>query len=427
MCPLSYYQIMRNCKDKRAHRYQLVQYALSHGVKPAARVFSTSPPIVRKWLARFKEQGYAGLADLSRRPHHSPRATAQDTKDRIVALRKKYRRLGAEQVKALEGLRQAPKTIRKFWRDAGVQKGRRRKKYITKQNLREVKKKFYLFQQSCEDTKDLFDIPEYWPQMKRLNLPTVQYTRREISCGILFLGFANERSLIHAALFAAYINHQMSRYKALPEDSAHCQTDNGSEFCGSWNAKGPSAYTRAIESLPGQFHTTIFPGAHRMQADVETVHGLMETEFYEIEKFSDRADFMSKADTYQLFFNLERPNTYKERKTPWQLASEKKPDLDKRLLMTPAVDLDLLLQHYLAFLAQRGKNLLTDPWAGYQVTASIGSTKAFIPSLPSFLRNSLAQESIFCAWASSQATYRILFRPGHMSLPWCTPEVLPLP
>ena len=363
MCPLSYYQIMRNCKDKRAHRYQMVQYALSHGVKPTARVFGTSPPVVRKWLERFKEQGYAGLPDLSRKPHHSPRTTPQAIKDHIVALRKnKYRRLGAAQVKVLENLSQAPKTIRKFWREAGVQRGRRRKKYITKQNLREVKKQFYLFQQSCEDTKDLIDIPEYWQQMKRLNLPKVQYTRREISCGILFTGFANERSLIHSTLFAAYINYHIRKYKALPVDSARLQTDNGSEFVGSWNAKGPSAYTKQIESLPGQEHTTIFPGAHRMQADVETVHGLMETEFYEIEKFTDRADFMAKANTYQLFFNLERPNTYKEHKTPWQLAREKRPYLDKRLLMTAAVDLDALLNTYASFLAEGGKDLLTYPF-----------------------------------------------------------------
>jgi transposase len=339
----------------------MVQYALSHGVKPTARVFGTSPPVVRKWLERFKENGYAGLSDLSRRPHNSPRATPQSIKDHIVGLKKKYRRLGASQVKTLEGLKQAPKTIRKFWREAGVPSRRRKKKYITKQNLREIKKKFYLFQQSCEDTKDLIDIPEYWPQMKRLNLPTVQYTRREVSCGILFTGFANERSLIHATLFAAYINYQMAKYKALPDDSAYCQTDNGSEFCGSWNAKEASAYTQTVESLPGQLHTTIFPGAHRMQADVETVHGLMETEFYEIETFTDRADFMSKTSTYQLFFNLERPNTYKEHKTPWQLTREKKPDLDKRLLMTTAVDLDALLNTYTSLLAQGGKNLLTDP------------------------------------------------------------------
>jgi len=200
--------------------------------------------------------------------------------------------------------------------------------------------------------------------MKRLNLPVVQYTRREISCGILFTGYANERSLIHATLFAAYINSQLVRYKALPkDDSARCQTDNGVEYCGSWNAKEPSIYTKAIESLPRQEHTTIFPGAHRMQADVETIHGLMETEFYEIETFTDRQDFMSKANTYQLFFNLERPNTYKEHKTPWQLAQEKKPDLDKRLLMTAAIDLDVLLKNYLAFVDQGGKDLLTNPYS----------------------------------------------------------------
>jgi transposase len=123
----------------------MVQYAFVHGVKPTARVFGTSPPVARKWLARFKEQGYAGLVDLSRKPHNSPRATPQSIKDHIVGLQKKYRRLGAKQVKALENLKQAPKTIRKFWREAGVASRRRRKKYITKQNLREVKKRFYLF------------------------------------------------------------------------------------------------------------------------------------------------------------------------------------------------------------------------------------------------------------------------------------------
>jgi len=351
---------MRNCKDKRAHRYQMIQYALKHGIKPTARIFNTSPPVVRKWLRRFKENGYEGLLDLSRKPHYSPHATAQSIKDHIVSLKKKYRRLGAVQVKTLENLTQAPKTIRKFWKEAGVASRRRKKKYITKRNLREVKKKFYLFQQSCEDTKDLVDIPEYWPQMKQLNLPNTQYSFREVSCGILFLGFASELSLTHSTLFAKYINYHLLKYKVLTGPAHYRQTDNGSEYCGSWNARNSSAYTKAIESLPKQAHTTIFPGAHRMQADVETIHGLMETEFYEIETFSDRTDFMSKASTYQLFFNLERPNTYKEHKTPWQLAQEKKPDLDKRLLMIPPVDLDRMLNIYTNSLTQRGNNVLTN-------------------------------------------------------------------
>jgi len=104
----------------------------------------------------------------------------------------------------------------------------------------------------------------------------------------LFLGFANELSLTHVHLFAIYINHFL-----------------------------------AIESLEGQHHRTIFPGAHRMQSDVETIHNLMELEFYEIESFTNRLNFMQKAACYQLFFNLHRPNSYKEHKTPWQLAQEK--------------------------------------------------------------------------------------------------------
>jgi len=198
--------------------------------------------------------------------------------------------------------------------------------------------------------------------MKRARLPAVQYTLREVSCGALFLGFSEELSLTHSTLFAAYINHYLSTYNALPHSGACRQTDNGVEYCGSWNAKEPSSYTLTVESLSGQFHNTIFPGAHRMQADVETVHGLMETEFYEIETFTDRADFMSKSCTYQLFFNLERPNTYKENKTPWKLAVEKKHDIDKRLFMIPPVDLDLLLNMQTSFLPQGGNNLLTDPW-----------------------------------------------------------------
>lgn len=130
--------------------------------------------------------------------------------------------------------------------------------------------------------------------------------------------------------------------------ATHRQSDNGSEYIGSWNAKAPSSYTLAIESIKGQTHTTIFPGAHRMQADVETIHNLIETEFFEIESFSSRADFFNKAYSYQLFFNLLRPNSYKENKTPWQLIQEKDPNIHVNVAKIPVVDLDALLDLYLA-------------------------------------------------------------------------------
>jgi len=160
-------------------------------------------------------------------------------------------------------------------------------------------------------------------------------------------------------LFAEYINEHLKKYSLIVENGIR-QTDNGSEYIGAWSAKNPSVYTLVIESEK-LVHGTIPPGAHRFQSDVETVHNLIETDFYEIEKFNDRRDFMEKAYTYQLFFNLERPNTYKENKSPWQLAKEKRPDLPKEALMLPPVDLDELLDKTVDIQDLRGYDVSSSP------------------------------------------------------------------
>jgi hypothetical protein len=42
--------------------------------------------------------------------------------------------------------------------------------------------------------------------------------------------------------------------------------------------------------------------AHTWQSDVETVHRLIEDEFYEVEQFTSRTDFLAKARAYDLFW-----------------------------------------------------------------------------------------------------------------------------
>ena len=69
----------------------------------------------------------------------------------------------------------------------------------------------------------------------------------------------------------------------------------------------------------------------------------------------------SKIVQTSLFFNLHRTNSYKEHKTPWALAQEKNPNLDKRLLMIPPVDLDRLFAWNADLLRKGGNNLLTVP------------------------------------------------------------------
>ena len=60
-------------------------------------------------------------------------------------------------------------------------------------------------------------------------------------------------------------------------------------------------------------------------ADVETAYRLIEDEFYEVERFSSRRNFLQKAASYNLWFNVARKNSYKGHRTPWEIAYEPQP------------------------------------------------------------------------------------------------------
>jgi hypothetical protein len=120
--------------------------------------------------------------------------------------------------------------LQRIWRQHGLVKKRRRK-YQRKQDLAAFKATFRLFQQISADTKDLADIPHYWPQMKVRGLPAVQYTARDVRSGLQFLAFARRRSAGASALFAWRIQQHLRQCGV---DLKHLtwQTDNGGEFIG---------------------------------------------------------------------------------------------------------------------------------------------------------------------------------------------------
>jgi Domain of unknown function (DU1801) len=62
------------------------------------------------------------------------------------------------------------------------------------------------------------------------------------------------------------------------------------------------------------------PAAHTYQSDVETVHRLIQDEFFDIESFISRGDFLAKAHLYQHYFNLARPNSHKDNQSPLRAA-----------------------------------------------------------------------------------------------------------
>jgi transposase len=328
---------MKNSKEKTFLRFHLVKHAQKKGIRDAARYFECSRNTVRKWVRRF-DGTIESLKSKSRAPHSHPQKISEKKEKRIVKSRKKLP-FGAKRLKKTFNLSASDHAINRVLRKHNMLRKYRKKKHNTKNNLREVKKAYRLFEHFQVDTKHLYDIPHYWPQMKDLGLPEYQYTAREVTTGAQFVSYADDLSLTYATLFVKRLIEHLNKYGADLSETTF-QSDNGSEFIGSVQAKNPSAFSDAVENGGCKAHVTIPPKAYTWQADVETVHNLVELEFFDIEKFRSRKEFLTKVAWYQHFFNIARPNSYKEDKTPLQLAEEKDDPFDVRMFLLPPAFLE---------------------------------------------------------------------------------------
>lgn len=79
----------KNARLTPIGRERLIEVILSgHTLAAAARAAGVCPRTARKWLARYRAEGCAGLTDRSSRPEKLRRPTAAGTVKRIVALRR---------------------------------------------------------------------------------------------------------------------------------------------------------------------------------------------------------------------------------------------------------------------------------------------------------------------------------------------------
>ncbi len=325
-----YFDLVREMKNAYNHRLRLVESAKQRGIKPTARLFATSTLTVRKWWRRYQQHGLAGLQEHSRAPRRHPLKTSPEVEQQVLALRQQLPTFGAARLRREFDLPLSHMAIQRIWRQHGLLK-KRQKKYQRKQDLALIKAQWALFQQISADTKDLDDIPHYWPQAQQLGLPAIQYTAREVRSGLLFWAFAEKRSAAASAVFASRIQQLLERYGISLRDLVW-QTDNGGEFKGDF----PKA-------LGDSQHVRIPPAAHTYQSDVETVHRLEEDEFFDLEEFRTRGEFLAKVHTYQLYFNLVRPNSHKENLSPWQIIERLAPRSPLQLCLLPPVFLDYYL------------------------------------------------------------------------------------
>jgi transposase len=335
MYPIEYYNDMRKSKDPRYNRLKMVEYAIEHGNKPAARVFNTTVKTVRLWRRRYEKDGYDGLIDKSRAPRNPHNKITPEQRSKAIKLKKLLKSFGAKRIKRDFSLTISVKAILRIWREHKLIR-LKRKKRKRKNDLRKMKAEWKVFEQIDIDVKHLYDIPEYWIQMRKLGLPKYLYTARDVVSGATFTAFADECCLSYATLFADIIIDHLLKC-GVQLSGSRIQTDNGSEFIGSWNAKQDCSFTNTVQKTDGLQHHTIPPGAHTYQAEVESFHRIIEDEFLEVETFHSISDFLDKIATYQLWFNVARKNSYKYNKTPWDIIHEKDPNIDPKVVVSSPV------------------------------------------------------------------------------------------
>lgn len=159
---------MKNCKEKTFLRFHLVKHAQKYTIRDAARYFECSRNTVRKWVRRF-DGTVESLKSKSRPPHSHPQKISQKQQERIIEARESLP-IGAKRLKKTFNLSASDHAINRVLRENNMLREYKKKKTKTKKNLRSVKKAYRLFEHFQVDTKHLYDIPHYWPQMKDLGL-----------------------------------------------------------------------------------------------------------------------------------------------------------------------------------------------------------------------------------------------------------------
>ena len=86
--------------DVREQRVQFVVAAVrkEKPFRALCKEFGVSGPTGRLWVKRYREQGISGIAERSRRPHHSPRKTSDQLERRVVEIRERFPDWGARKL-----------------------------------------------------------------------------------------------------------------------------------------------------------------------------------------------------------------------------------------------------------------------------------------------------------------------------------------
>ena len=310
--------------SKLIYRMQMVQYAMKHSISEAAKVYNTTRKTVRKWVKRYKEGGKDSLKNKSRIGQYYPNKMPKKIEDKIIETRRKYPFWGSRRIKEYLMIEYSHVTINKKLKQAGLIKKKEKLYKRTKESKQffiKMRESYMPFQKIQIDIKYLTDIPEIKKDIMNYNLPKYQITARDYKTGFQHISFCYEKSSTSTGIYIDYLCQQLEN-AGIDVSKITFQTDNGSEFVNNFNKNKLSLFEEIITKKYKAKLKRIPPASPRHNSDVETVHNLIEDEFYKVENFNSKEDMLIKTYAYLIYFNNFRKNRNRNNKTPREIFKE---------------------------------------------------------------------------------------------------------
>jgi len=273
------------------------------GVAQTCREFGWSRKTFYKWKKRYAAGDAAALADQSRAPRRSPRATSQDVVRKILYLRQTYhfgpRRI-ADYLKRFHQVAIAPSSVHRLLGKHGLSR------LPANQKHRPHGKRWQRYEKPQPGHRLQLDV-KFLERIPGTRKRLYQFTAIDDCTRIRVLKIYDACNQSTAIQFANDV------IKRLPFRVHVIQTDNGAEF--------QSRFHWHLEALDIR-HVYIRPRTPRLNGKVERSHRIDAQEFYQLLDKNGVADdirlFNDKLREWEDYYNYHRPHGALAGQTPYE-------------------------------------------------------------------------------------------------------------
>jgi len=281
-------------------------------IRATAQLWHTSRQVVRKWVARYRAEGEAGLEDRSRRPRTSPRQTPPAWEQAVLQARQETglgrRRLALYLQRC--GISLSPHTIRHILRRHGCSSRRPRRQSVYPAHWAwEVDEPFALIQSDVKDIHDKGSLgTQHTTHLRRHHLPRYQWTACDGRTRLRFLAFSHTLNSTHGLAFLILVLCWLRAFGV--ETSVTFQTDWGQEFGGDNPRHVEELSRRFLMPLGGALRR--YPlGRKGYNGRVERSHRTDDEEFYRpyLLQVQNVRQFLKLSAHWVYVYNVLRPHS----------------------------------------------------------------------------------------------------------------------